>query len=969
MPARLSSRVLVGRVAELTELDAAYERAAGGTAAGAAVGGEAGVGKSRLLGELTSRSRDAGAQVLAGACVDLHDAAMPLLPIADALAPLGPLPAGAPADLAEVGRGVAPGVAVFAPVLELLREACAASPVVLALDDIHWADRSTLDLLAFLVARLRDERLLLVVTFRSDELERRDALRGFLADAGRRPAMMRLELRRLTRDEVSSQLEGILDRAPDPALAEAVFARSAGNPLFAEELVAAAGRDDAGGMPETLRDILLARIGALDAGAQDVVRAAAVGGGRIHHSLLASAVALEEPSLTDAIRETVRHHVLVADDSSLVFRHPLLQEAAYGELMPGERARLHAACAAMLERAPELAGGSAATVAAEIAHHWWQAGEQPQALTAAVRAGLAAEGIPAPAEAADHFSRALELWDAVEDAEQRSGIERVELLARAAEAMAWTGDSARAVELVGAALTLVDEIDDPAGAGVLHERRGWYMWWLNRPEDGLADYEHAVRLIPPEPATFERAQAVAGLGFMLEVVGRPAEARDRCEEAVAAARAAGARAPEARALAILGMKMAFVGGDVPAGIELIRHARALARECGDPDVAAQASAGLSDVLRRDGQLEEAVSLGLEAAEECRRSGLDLAHGSVNALNAAEAALELGRWELTERVARDVLAGQGTPITHGFAHHLLAALAILRGDFAAARESLDAEIQSLGADPGPEPVCYALETRAELALAEHRFADASRDAKEARDRATTFDDAPYVARMGAVVVRAEAARAELAHARRDASAARSASDRARSTLDQVRGGMVDHPALLAAMEAEVARAEGGSDPELWHAAAIAWDARGCPHPAAYARWRLAEALLAAPGGRGSAAAALREAWTTAERLGALPLMDEIEALARRARIDLIAEGEQAPRVDGAVPDAARELGLTVRELEVLEHVALGQTNREIAADLFISPRTAGVHVAHILEKLGAATRTEAAAAAHRLGLVS
>jgi DNA-binding CsgD family transcriptional regulator len=186
---------------------------------------------------------------------------------------------------------------------------------------------------------------------------------------------------------------------------------------------------------------------------------------------------------------------------------------------------------------------------------------------------------------------------------------------------------------------------------------------------------------------------------------------------------------------------------------------------------------------------------------------------------------------------------------------------------------------------------------------------------------------------------------------------------------VRGGMVDHPALLAAMEAEVARAEGGSDPELWHAAAIAWDARGCPHPAAYARWRLAEALLAAPGGRGSAAAALREAWTTAERLGALPLMDEIEALARRARIDLIAEGEQAPRVDGAVPDAARELGLTVRELEVLEHVALGQTNREIAADLFISPRTAGVHVAHILEKLGAATRTEAAAAAHRLGLVS
>jgi DNA-binding CsgD family transcriptional regulator len=968
MPARLASRVFVGRAAELAELEAAYARAEGGSAAGALVGGEAGVGKTRLLSELTSRSRDAGAQVLAGACIDLHDAAMPLLPIADALAPLGPLPAGAPADLADVGRGVAPGVAVFAPVLELLREACASSPVVLAVDDIHWADRSTLDLLAFLVARLGDERLLLVVTFRSDEVERREPLRRFLGDAGRRPAMMRLELGRLTRAEVGSQLEGILARAPDPALAEAVFARSAGNPLFAEELVsAAAGRDDAGGMPETLRDILLARIGALDAVAQEVVRAAAVGGGRIHHSLLASAVALEEPRLTDAIRETVRHHVLVADDSSLVFRHPLLQEAAYGELVPGERARLHAACATVLERAPEFAGGSAATVAAEIAHHWWQAGRQPQALTAAVRAGLAAEGVPAPAEAADHFSRALELWDAVADAGQRSGLERVELLAHAAEAMAWSGDSARAVELVGIALTLVDETDDPARAGLLHERRGWYMWWLNRPDDGVAEYEHAVRLIPPEPPSFERAQAVAGLGFMLETVGRTAESRDRCEEAVAAARAAGARAPEARALAILGMKMAFVEGDAPAGIELMRHARALAHECGDPDVVAQASAGLSDVLRRDGQLEEALELGLEAAEECRRSGLMLVHGSFNALNAAEAALELGRWELTERVARDVLAEQGTPITVGFAHHFLAALAILRGDLAAARESLDAEVESLGADPGPEPVCYALETRAELALAQRRFGDASRDATEARDRAATLDDAPFVARMAAVVVRAEAARAELARAGRDASAARSASNRARSTLDDARRGVADHPALLAAMEAEVARAEGGSDPQLWHAAASAWDARSCPLPAAYARWRRAEALLAAPGGRASAAAELRAARTTADRLGARPLMDEIEGLARRSRIDLAVEGE-SPRVV-AVSAAAGELGLTAREQEVLEHVALGQTNREIAADLYISPRTAGVHVAHILEKLGASTRTEAAAAAHRLGLVS
>jgi AAA ATPase domain len=281
MSGAFSSRVLVGRENELAELQAAFERAKGGAVGAMLVGGEAGVGKTRLLGELTVGARRDGALVLAGLCADLRDAGMPLLPIAEALAPLGPLPARASADLDDAERGVAAAVAVFAPVLELLREAAASVPVVLAVDDLQWADRSTLDLLTFLLAGLRDERLLVVLTFRSDEVDRRAELREFLAEAGRRPIVRRLELGRLTRVELGAQLAGILGRAPEARFADAVFARSAGNPLFAEELVEAASREGTEQLPATLRDMLLARIMAL--GPVRPIRRSRRGRGRAPH--------------------------------------------------------------------------------------------------------------------------------------------------------------------------------------------------------------------------------------------------------------------------------------------------------------------------------------------------------------------------------------------------------------------------------------------------------------------------------------------------------------------------------------------------------------------------------------------------------------------------------------------------------------------------------------------------------------
>jgi DNA-binding CsgD family transcriptional regulator len=320
----------------------------------------------------------------------------------------------------------------------------------------------------------------------------------------------------------------------------------------------------------------------------------------------------------------------------------------------------------------------------------------------------------------------------------------------------------------------------------------------------------------------------------------------------------------------------------------------------------------------------------------------------------------------ERVTAEVLDGSTRDVPAVFARHLQAAISVARGDFAAAESQVRREHERVGPASGPEMRAYTRQLEAELELWRGRPDAAARAAAEARELAGASGEAPLAIRAAALGVRAEADRAELARAQRDDATADAACDRARALRDLTRPSTSGRPALAATIEAELGRAEGRSDPGRWEVAALALDARRTPLPAAYARWRLAEALLAGGGDRAAAADALRAARDAAERRGARPLVEEIDGLARRARIALV-EAPEEPAERAVLPDAARELGLTARELEVLEHVAMGQTNREIAADLFISVRTASVHVSHILEKLGASTRTEAAAAAHRLGL--
>jgi DNA-binding CsgD family transcriptional regulator/tetratricopeptide (TPR) repeat protein len=611
-----------------------------------------------------------------------------------------------------------------------------------------------------------------------------------------------------------------------------------------------------------------------------------------------------------------------------------------------------------------VAGGTTATVAAEIAHHWLRAGDERRALAAAVRAGTEAERVGALVEAARQHKLALALWH-VADAERVAGVDRVTLLARAATAPAWIGAPADAIRLVDAAIALIEPTAEPVRAALLHQRRGLYLWLMGRGPDGVRDFERAVELIPAEPPSAERARALGGLGLILMLAGRPARSREHCETAVAVARTVGARVEEADALATLGYDLSVLG-DRPAGLECARRARSIAQQTGDDEILSRTTVPLSDVLRRGGQLSESVEVGLAGALESRRAGLDMREGFCR-LNAAEAAFELGRWDLVDRLSREVLASGLTGVTLAFAHYVAGILACARGQLADAAAHLAAQRDAVGQDPIP-PDYVVIEAEAELALWQRHPELASHVAQ--RGVHVTAQDALRCTLVVWLGLRAEADLAEIARARRDATAEAAARERARVFLNTARERASDaaHSALTAMIEAEHTRAEGRSDPVLWATAARAWESRLTPYPAAYAHWRQAEASLARRD-RTQAAHALLVAHNTAAALGAASLRSELEALARRGRIELTASDTAATEQAAPSPAtvAAAELGLTAREREVLEHIALGQTNRQIADELFISVKTVAVHVSHILGKVGAATRSEAAAIAHRLAL--
>jgi DNA-binding CsgD family transcriptional regulator len=1003
-PELAPSPVLVGRAKQMAALDAAFDRVRQGGPTAVLLGGEAGVGKSRLVSEFGQAATAAGARVLNGGCLELGTDGLPFAPftavLRDLVHELGPdavasmLPGRTTRGLArllpELGEPDTssdifgdPGEArarLFEEMLGALDHLARHSPVVLVIEDAHWADRSSRDLLTFLIGNQRAIRgLLIVVTFRSDELHRTHPLRPMLAALDRIAWVERIELPRLTSHDTAELAAGILGRQLAADLADALYRRSEGNPLFVETLLGCDGELYCE-LPESLRDLLLDGVRRLPEDTQEVLRVASAGGQSTGHGLLAAVTGLDDAALTSALRPAVTANVLRAYPSGYTFRHELIREAVHEDLLPGEHGRLHSRFAEAIDADPALVPPGRAAI--EMAHHWHAAHDSVWALIGAWRAAAQAGRAVGPAERLSLLARVLELWDQVPDAAERIEADHARVLEEAVCAAAEAGEFERGIALASTALKELDALASPTSPAApvrvakLFEARGHFKKNLGRKEF-MDDFSAALAVAPAgEPAV--RIPILLAVARCVPVV--PVD-RSYAQEALELARASRDEANEADALMTLAMFCAGSGQQADVGsepMELLAQARAMAERTGANGLVAKAAINASHLLEGAGRHElafEAARQGLAGADAAYLAGTSR---SLLIINQIESLVALGRWDEAIAVAGQAgdLVFTSLPLHRSMLAVHTGRMALARGDLTAALAAAATAAELLRGSPREDQHQFPLgllETGLRLASAGPEAA--LRTAAEVIDGYELCGGSPRYAWplvAGVSVVCAIAARDE-----RLRSEVAVLAERLRTIAEKLEtDGPAQEAARLtfAAADAQVAALLSGaldaSLVELWDAAAAAWETIDEPYPRAQALLHAAAAALLSGGAvsgddRDGVAERLRTAAALAgPGLGAEPLAGEIALLARRARIAL--SGPSG--LSGSSGGGPGDFGLTGRELEVLRLVAAGRSNRDIANELFISPKTASVHVSNILGKLGAASRGEAAAKAHALRLV-
>jgi DNA-binding CsgD family transcriptional regulator len=994
---------LVGRDSELRQLTEVASAAADGSPGVVLVAGDAGVGKSRLIAELADWSTAQGMLVLVGHCVNLPDGGPPYLPFVDALRRVdSALRERLDAQLrGDVTGGATGPLQVYESVVAVLSELAAERPVLLVLEDIHWADRSSQDLLRYVLGRLEDQRILVVLSVRSDDLHRRHPVRGLLAELARHPLVRRVTLDPLSADAIRRLVQsGDSTGALDESEVCDIVSRAEGNAFFAEELMEAAISCGAVGiLPEGLLDILTSRLEQLDPDAGAVVGVAAVAGRRVRHEVLAAVTGLPDAALDDALRSAVSGHVLVPepDMPAYQFRHALLQEAAYGDLLPGERVRLHAAYARelrlRLDQRPNLA--------AELAHHAESSHDLPLALMASVRAARHARSVHAHSEAQRHLERALEWWPRVADAEELAGESEAELYLAAAEAAMAAGEPQRAVGLLSVVCSRpiawdvpdgsepVDGLErrtaiDPAGndaitpelAAVAFARLGKAQYVSAIFPECLTSAMHAVEIADRLPESPARAEVHATAALAQFLNGDNTLAAKHARIALDDAVRVGSPAIEANALVTLS-RVADTTGDPETAATYMTRALEVAEASGDADVELRVLFNLTMSRYDAGDLpgtlrwtsrsaERAAATGMTFSEYAHETrGIDVIARYVSgdwdrSLDRATSGLNHGKAidrYLLDAFALHVAVGRGL---EDVPQRIAAARAAMHPD-----PEIVAQLAMLIGGCEIDHLTWEGEPEAALVAYDHAVATT------ARQWGPHFLGRIW---LDALALSAIGDLSGAARHRGDSEAVAGLRTRADALVEDARtvarlgtprGERIGAEAVawLARAEAEYSRAIGDPDDGPWRAALKSFD-YGYTYEVARCRWRLAEALLGSgdPDRSGDAAEHLRLAYAAALELGAAPLRDAVAGLARRAKITL-GSGE-----DSLGPATSTASPLTPREQEVLALLAEGYTNRQLGAALFISEKTASVHVSNILAKLAAGTRGEAVAVARKRSLV-
>ncbi|MEU7739197.1 AAA family ATPase [Nonomuraea sp. NPDC049158] len=945
------SPVLVGRVDEIAALRAAYEQARSGQPATVLVSGEAGIGKSRLVSTVV-RDLPGDPLVLSGGCLELGSEGAPYVPFVailrdlvrrlgrDRVAAFLPTAGSALGDwLPDLGPAPAryARTRLLTEMLALISRVAEERPVVLVVEDLHWADASSRELFAYLVRNLAGEAVLLIGTVRTGELPVGHPNRRLLAELGRGGDVVRAALGPLEHRHVAELLEAIDGRPPDRSRSGGIHRRSGGNPLFVEAL------SDAGEAPAAdLRTLLLDRIIDLPDPAREVLSAMAVAGAELADEILREVSALPETRLRSALDDLAGRDLVVVGEEGYAIRHDLIREAVYASLLPARRRSTHTRYAAALAaRAPDSTA---------LAEHWTAAGEFERALQAAWRAADRADRQNAYDEQLHLLELVLARWTEVADPSRLIDADRTTVLERAAAAAFAAGKSAAGVAHGTTALAGLDSEVEPQRVARLLGLRGQSQ---NRVDgSGWHDLERAVTLVPPGSSDALRSRLLSALSFVGVAALRHEQSRRYATEALAIAERLGDDGLRAPALLVLAALDGQAGGFEPAR-RTFAEARRVAETAGDEHTfltTFQWEAGLIEAV---GQYEQAAELARAGQLAAERLGRARSRGSMLAVARAIHLRFLGRWDEAVEVVQNALADGPPPLYAAFMRLVAADIARCRGENDRF-EMLFRQVAEFA-----RHAVGAAEAKAEFSVQRIAWAVEQGD-PELADRVlgehlTAAATWPTHEVMRLAVLGARVQRARRAAAPRNRRVAAESADRLAELARVIDAVRAVTPALTAYRLTFQAEAVSGELPS-WDRAAAAWRDLGNRYETALVLTGAAGAALAS-NNRPGARSRLREARAVAAELGAAPLLTRIDDLAVRGQLG-----------DDASTPARNDFGLTRRELDVLRVLVRGRSNPQIAAELFITANTVATHVARILVKLGVATRTEAATRAHDTGLL-